>query len=159
MVTEYNRYLQQTGEGKADLNAAQASDFLQKHGKTRTAVERREELKDVRNSRTRNLRHSEIVAYVFADTLFCPQIDLDKNDRICFIEYLLLAYKKMILEEYYKRTGEKCPHDLGNDAVGVTGVGAQLLDELFTLPEGLDPALAKAIEDFTASKVRHVAGR
>lgn len=125
MATEYSKYLQQTGEGKPDLNAAQASDFLQKHGKTRTAIQRRDELKD---------------------------IDLDKNDRICYIEYLLLAYKKMILEEYYKRTGEHCPHDLSNDGIGVTGVGAQLLDELFTMPEGLDPALAKAIEDFTASK-------
>lgn len=146
MVTEYNKYLAQTGEGKSDLNAAQASDFLQKHGKTRTAVQRREELKDVRACS----RLPRIASHTDLFSRF--QIDLDKNDRICFIEYLMLAYKKMILEEYFKRTGENCPHDLSNDAIGVTGVGAQLLDELFTLPEGLDPALAKAIEEFTASK-------
>jgi hypothetical protein len=58
----------------------------------------------------------------------------------------------MILEAYYKRTGLACPHDLSNGGVGVVGVGKELLDELFTLPMGLDPALAKAIEDFMAQK-------
>ena len=70
-------------------------------------------------------------------------IDLDKNDRIAFIEYLLLHYKRMILEEYYKRTEEKCEFDLSNDAVGICGVGYQLLDELFTIPSGLDPELER----------------
>lgn len=125
LATKYKDYLKQTGEGKPDLNAAQASDFLQKNGKTRTAIERREELKD---------------------------IDLDKNDRIAFIEYLLLHYKKLVLLSYFKRTGEKNTHDLSQDGIGVTGVGPQLLDELFTLPVGLDPALEKAIEEFTAQK-------
>lgn len=77
---------------------------------------------------------------------------MDKNDRIAFIEYLLLHFKKMILLAYYKRTGENNPHDLSNEGIGVTGVGDQLLDELFTLPVGLDPALEKAIEEFTAQK-------
>lgn len=125
LATKFKDYLQQTGEGKPDLNAAQASDFLQKNGKTRTAIERREELKD---------------------------IDLDKNDRIAFIEYLLLHYKKLILLSYYKRTGEKNTYDLSQDGIGVVGVGPVLLDELFTLPVGLDPALEKAIEEFTAQK-------
>lgn len=73
-------------------------------------------------------------------------IDLDQNDRIAYIEYLLLHYKGMILTEYYKRTKENPPHTLENNCIGVTGVGNQLLDELFTLPIGLDPELVKAIE-------------
>jgi len=36
--------------------------------------------------------------------------------------------------------------------VGVKGVGPKLLEELFTLPIGLDPALEKAIEEFTQKK-------
>jgi len=56
------------------------------------------------------------------------------------------------LEAYYKRMGTACPHDLTMGGVGVVGVGRELLDELFTLPLGLDPALAKAIEDFMAQK-------
>jgi len=58
----------------------------------------------------------------------------------------------MILEAYYKRVGTPCPYDLTLGGIGVVGVGPQLLDELFTLPMGLDPALAKAIEDFMAQK-------
>jgi len=76
----YAKYCKESGEAKDDLNPIQAADFLQKNGKERTALQRKEELKDV---------------------------DLDNNDRICFIEYLLLHFKAMILTEYYKRTGEK----------------------------------------------------
>ena len=43
----------------------------------------------------------------------------------------------MILKEYYKRTGESHSLDLSNDGIGITGVGQQLLDELFTLPLGM----------------------
>jgi hypothetical protein len=57
----------------------------------------------------------------------------------------------MILTEYYNRTGGT-PPDLGNDGVGLTGVGAELMDELFTLPLGLDPALEAAIEEFASTK-------
>ncbi len=58
----------------------------------------------------------------------------------------------MILQAYYKRTNEPCKEDLTKGGVGITGVGAKLLDELFTLPVGLDPELEKAIEEFTAQK-------
>jgi len=102
-----------------------AADFLQKTGRERTAIQRGQEIKD---------------------------IDLDNNGRISFIEYLLLHFKVMILEAYYKRIGSACPHDLSMGGVGVVGVGRELLEELFTLPLGLDPALAKAIEDFMAQK-------
>lgn len=125
LATKFKDYLKQTGEGFNDLNAQQAADFLQKNGLTRTGIERREELKD---------------------------IDLDKNDRIAFTEYLLIHYKKMILEAYYKRKEMEPEVDLSNNCIGVTGVGPQLLEELFTLPIGLDPALEKAIEEFTAQK-------
>jgi len=121
----FKKRLGDSGEGKPDLNPVMAADFLQKHGRERTALQRGQEIKD---------------------------IDLDNNGRIAFIEYLLLHYKVMILEAYYKRIGSACPHDLSNGGIGVVGVGRELLDELFTLPAGLDPALAKAIEDFMAQK-------
>jgi hypothetical protein len=134
----FKKRLADSGEGKKDLNPVMAADFLQKHGRERTALQRGQEIKD---------------------------IDLDNNGRIAFIEYLLLHYKVMILEAYYKRTGTSHAFDLTRGGIGVVGVGPQLLDELFTLPMGLDPALAKAIEDFMAqkkareSKVRDLEGK
>mmetsp|Transcript_14221 Transcript_14221/g.42565 ORF Transcript_14221/g.42565 Transcript_14221/m.42565 type:complete len:214 (-) Transcript_14221:1522-2163(-) len=107
------------------LNAIQAASFLQAHGKTRTATQRNQELADV---------------------------DLNNDGRIAFIEYLLLHYKVMILQEYYKRTDTEPEEDLSGDGVGITGVGPKLLDELFTLPQGLDPAIEHAIEAFTAHR-------
>jgi hypothetical protein len=91
----YQVYLRHSGESK-DLNVVQASDFLQKNGHERTALQRKEELQD---------------------------IDLDFDGRICFIEYLLLHYKAMILTEYYKRTGESMIENLSKGGVGITGVG------------------------------------
>jgi len=122
---KYRKYLLDSGMGDTELNPIQAADFLQKNGLERTALQRKEEVKD---------------------------IDLDNNGLIAFIEYLLLHFKAMILEEYYKRTGDICKDDLSKGAIGVTGVGHKLLDELFTLPLGLDPALEKAIEEFTQQK-------
>eukprot|EP00300_Choanocystis_sp_HF-7_P023910 c25298_g1_i1.p2 GENE.c25298_g1_i1~~c25298_g1_i1.p2 ORF type:complete len:268 (+),score=76.44 c25298_g1_i1:46-849(+) len=123
----FHKYIDDLGEGFDDLNPIQAADFLQKNGATRTATERRQELKDV---------------------------DLDNNDRICFIEYLLLQYKVMILKDYHQRHGSTPSYDLGEEAtgVGIVGVGEELLEELFTMPTSLDPELEAAIERFMAQK-------
>jgi len=118
-------YIDRSGEGKDSLNVVQAADFLHKNGIERTAQQRSAEVKD---------------------------IDLDKNERISFIEYLLLHFKAMILGEFYKRLEVSPVEDLSNNCVGITGVGDKLLDELFTMPFGLSPELEKAIEEFTTSK-------
>ena len=122
----FRKYVQEAGEGKDDMNEVQASDFLQKNGLTRTAIQRKNELAD---------------------------IDLDQNKRISFIEYMLLHFKVMILREYFKRLDKPPTMKLENDtsAVGLVGVGPLLLDELFTLPVGLPPELVEAIEKFTAT--------
>jgi len=125
LAKSFRKYLKDANEGREDLNPIQASDFLQKNGLERTALQRKEELAD---------------------------IDIDKNDRIAFVEYLLLHYKVMVLQEYYKRTGEECKENLSKGGIGVTGVGAKLLEELFTFPTGLSPELAAAIEEFTKTK-------
>jgi hypothetical protein len=65
---------------------------------------------------------------------------------------MLLHFKVMILQEYYKRTGETCREDLSKGGIGITGVGYKLLEELYTFPIGLDPELERAIEEFTAKK-------
>ena len=57
-------------------------------GKTRTGLQRKQELRDV---------------------------DVNNDDRICFIEYLMLHYKVLILTEYYKRKGLEPEEDLTND--------------------------------------------
>lgn len=79
-------------------------------------------------------------------------VDLDKNDKICFIEYLLLHYKVMILKAYFERKKTEPTVSLENDGVGLTGVGEMLLEELFELPLGVDPAIMKAIEEFTEAQ-------
>jgi len=122
----FRKYLHEAAEGKSDLNEVQASDFLQKNGLTRTAIQRKNELTD---------------------------IDLDNNKRISFVEYLLLHFKFMILTEYFKRKEQAPTMKLASetDTVGLTGVGSLLLDELFTLPTQLPPELVEALEKFTAT--------
>ena len=39
--------------------------------------------------------------------------------------------------------------DLSNDGVGITGVGDKLVEELFTIPKGMDPALEARLDDWT----------
>lgn len=122
----YMKYLADGGEaGATDLNFVQAADFLQKNGVERTANERKAEIAD---------------------------IDIDSNGRICFIEYLLLQYKGMILNDYYARTGVAHKHDLSKGGRGVSGVGYELLDELFNIPSSLPPELVRALEELTAQK-------
>lgn len=98
---------------------------MQKHGLTRTALQRTAEVKD---------------------------IDLNADNRISFIEYLLIHYKAMILHEFYKRAEKTPEEDLSNGAIGVTGVGMKLLDELFTASIGIDPEVERALEELTAIK-------
>lgn len=124
LAKEWKTHLIDSNE-ENDLNPVQAAGFLQHHGKTRTATQRNKELTD---------------------------IDLNNDGRIAFIEYLLLHYKVMILEEYYNRVGGAPQEDLSNDGIGVIGVGNKLLEELFTFPQGLDPELERAIEAFTAHR-------
>jgi len=120
---KFRQYLRDHNEFGDALNLIQASDFLQQQGAARTANERKEELRDV---------------------------DLDSDQKICFIEYLLLVFKPMILTAYQKRTGIDLQADLSKGGIGVVGVGPELLDELFTMPEGLPPELVKAIEEYQA---------
>jgi len=112
-------------KGGIDLDFVGASDFLQKNGKTRTATQSKGELKDV---------------------------DVDSNGRTSFIEYLLLHYKIMILESYYKRKGVDPEVELKDDGVGLVGVGDQLILELYSPPLGLDPELEKMMRDFAIHK-------
>lgn len=111
--------------GGIDLDFVGASDFLQKNGKARTATQIKGELKDV---------------------------DVDSNGRTSFIEYLLLHYKIMILDSYYKRKGVDPEVELKDDGVGLVGVGDQLILELYSPPLGMDTDLEKMMRDFAVHK-------
>jgi len=121
---EYTKMLRDEGDNQTAMNEVQAMTFLQKNGAERTTIQRREEVRD---------------------------IDLDNDQRISFIEYLLLQFKAMILTEFYKRHNMEPEEDLSKGGVGVTGVGSKLLDQLFNGVQSgsLPPELEKAIEDFT----------
>jgi len=122
--TNFKKYLNEQNEAK-DLDPVQASDFLQKNGKVRTAVQRKEELED---------------------------IDLNFDGRIGLSEYFLLHYKIMILQEYFKRHEIAPTVSLEDDGVGLKGVGDMLLEELFTMPMGINPEIEEAIAAFMAEK-------
>jgi len=113
-------------DGKADsLSPAVAADFFQKNGQTRTAMQRKAELADV---------------------------DVNQDGRTSFIEYLILHFKIMILEEFFARKGEDPDVDMTNGGVGLTGVGDRLIEELFAPPQGVDPELEKMMKDFATSR-------
>lgn len=109
-------------DGKDSLSPAAAAGFLQSLGRTRTALQRNAELKDV---------------------------DVNGDGRTSFIEYLLLHYKVLILNEFFQRHKKEPDVDLSNDGVGLTGVGDRLVEELFAPPAGLDPELEKLMTEFS----------
>lgn len=125
LLRNFKEYSRAEGSSQPELNHIQASNFLQKHGKTRTAMERKRELNDV---------------------------DFNKDGKISFVEYLMLHFKVMILQLYYTRMELEPEEDLSNDGIGVDGVGLKLVDELFTVPRGINPALVSAIEQYTEQK-------
>jgi len=113
-------------DGKADsMSPAVAADFFQKNGQTRTAMQRKAELADV---------------------------DVNQDGRTSFIEYLVLHFKIMILEEFFARKGEDADVDMNNGGVGLTGVGERLIEELFAPPQGIDPELEKMMKDFASTR-------
>jgi len=113
-------------DGKADsMSPAVAADFFQKNGQTRTAMQRKAELADV---------------------------DVNGDGRTSFIEYLVLHFKIMILEEFFARKGEAPDVDMTSGGVGLTGVGERLIEELFAPPQGIDPELEKMMKDFAATR-------
>jgi hypothetical protein len=128
LLKDFRKQCKDTGDGSGPantLNIIQASDFLQKQGKTRTAAERKAELSDV---------------------------DIDSDGRITFLEYLLLHYKPLILTAFAKRYGVPVAEDLSAGGVGVVGVGHKLVDELLTFPSGGNPEIEAAIEEFMQHK-------
>lgn len=64
------------------------------------------------------------------------------------------SLQAMVLREYFKRHEKTPPYDVSSEkaVIGLTGVGNELIEELFAMPHGLDPALEDAIENFTKEK-------
>jgi hypothetical protein len=125
LCTDFKTFLK-NDDGKADsMSPAVAADFFQKKGQVRTAMQRKAELADV---------------------------DVNGDGRTSFIEYLVLHFKIMILEEFFQRKGESPDVDMANNGVGLTGVGERLIEELFAPPVGVDPELEKLMKSFATSQ-------
>lgn len=115
-------FLSKCSAGAETLSPAEAADLFQKTGRTRTAMQRKEELADV---------------------------DVNNDGQISFIEFLVLHFKLLILKEYFQRAGKEPDVDMGNGGVGLTGVGSVLMEELFAPPAGIDHDLEKLMKDFS----------
>jgi len=125
LETKFKDFLK-NDDGKADsMSPAVAADFMQKLGQVRTAMQRKAELADV---------------------------DVNQDGRTSFIEYLVLHFKIMILEEFFARKGEAPDVDMTSGGVGLTGVGERLIEELFAPPQGVDPELEKMMKDFAINR-------
>lgn len=124
LCSHFKQYLADTCN-RQDLDVVQAAEFLQRQGRTRTALQRKTELQD---------------------------IDLNNDNRIAFTEYLLLHYKVMVLTSFFERHQAQPTVDLTDEGVGLTGVGDMLLQELFKVPVGVDAELMRAIEEFVAKQ-------
>ena len=109
------------------MSPAVAADFLQKTGRTRTAMQRKAELADV---------------------------DVNADGRTSLIEMLLLHFKTLVLQEFFKRQDMEPDVDLGSDGVGLTGVGDRLVEELYAPPQGVDPELEKMMKQFSQEHAR-----
>jgi hypothetical protein len=79
-------------------------------------------------------------------------VDINNDGFISFLEYLLLHYKVMILNEFYKRYEIPVVEDLSNDGIGIANVGFKLVDELLTMPAGMNPQIEAAIDEFMEKK-------
>lgn len=108
------------------LSGGVAADFFQKHGHTRTAIQRKQEIADV---------------------------DVNQDGRTSFIEYLVLHFKIFILEEYFQRKQMQPDVDMAHNGVGLTKVGDKLIEELFAnFPHGIDLDLDKSVRDLVLKK-------
>jgi hypothetical protein len=125
LQTKFKDFLK-NDDGKADsMSPAVAADFFQKVGTVRTAMQRKAELADV---------------------------DVNQDGRTSFIEYLVLHFKIMILEEFFARKGEAPDVDMANNGVGLTGVGERLIEELFAPPQGVDPELERMMKEYSVNR-------
>jgi hypothetical protein len=105
------------------LSPAGAAGLLQHLGKTHTAQQRKAALHDV---------------------------DVDANGMLSCAEFLLINYKITVLKEHFARLGEPVPSgvDVAGDGIGVLGYGSVLVEELFSVPQGVDADLEKAMHDY-----------
>jgi len=79
-------------------------------------------------------------------------VDVNMDGRTSFIEYLMLHFKLMILEEFFARKGVEPDVSMENDGVGLTGVGTRLIEELFAPPQGVDEELERMMRDFASGQ-------
>jgi len=124
MLLPFARLLEKKAGSNVSIDFVAAADMMQKLGKARTATQQKAELADV---------------------------DVAKSGKCSLIEFLLLHYKVMILQSYFRRIGVEPDVDLSTDGVGLVGVGERLVMELYSPPLGLDPVLEKLMKDFAIS--------
>lgn len=132
LLKRFQKHAKDAGTDGTYMDQVQVSGFMQK------------EMPDD-NLRTANQRNAEIA-----------DVDANYDGKIQFIEYLTLHFKAMILIAYAKRHEMEplAEWNLDRGAIGVVNVGHQLREELLTLPQGMDPALEAAIEEFTEEQKR-----
>lgn len=129
LLTKYNTQLKLGSPGKDNMSQASAANFLQKIGMAMTATQLKSQLKE---------------------------FDFNGDGRLSFIEFMCLKYKILMLKEFYDRKGLEHPESLQGDSMSLTGVGPQIIEEMFAPPQGVDPELEKMMNAFAASQGERV---
>jgi len=125
LLTKFMTQVKLGSPGKETLSQASAANFLQKLDMAMTATQLKNQLKE---------------------------FDFNGDGRLSFIEFMCLKYKIMILKEFYDRKGLPHPDSLQGDPMALTGVGPQIIEEMFAPPQGVDPELEKMMNAFAASQ-------
>ena len=74
---------------------------------------------------------------------------LDPEGNLSFIEFCCIYYRKMILQEYFKRYSKEADVNLDDDSKGLNGQTTRVIEEMFAVPVGLDPDLEKLMAEFS----------
>lgn len=134
LANEFKEALAGDSSAKGDkLSQAGSSNLLQRTGATRTIFQKNQELKDV---------------------------DVDGDGMLSFSEFLLLHFKVVILREYFARHEMEPDVELDDSnprGVGIVGVGERLVNELFSIPQGVDKNLERQIKEFQEDSAKRKA--
>lgn len=78
----------------------------------------------------------------------------DDHGSLSFIEFCCIKYKPMILKEFFQRYDKEPDVDLSQKPDEITNQNTRVMEEMFSPPAGLDPALEKLMAEFSLNHAK-----